>query len=305
LSKHLVSISDLTNDDIEKIFTIAKRLKNKTLAINKCDPRGLLTEKILACVFYEPSTRTSSSFIAAMTKLGGNIIPITQGVQFSSVSKGETFEDTIITLGQYADAIVLRHPEEGSALRASQISPVPIINAGDGIGEHPTQALLDLFTIVDHLKCYDGAQIALVGDLKYGRTVHSLVRLLANKNVNIVLVSPEQLKLPSHLLSLIPGASEVRNLADVVDTSDVIYMTRVQKERFPCELSYEKVKDCCILTKEMMDVVKKDAIVMHPLPRINEIDRRIDGDPRAVWFEQVKNGLWIRMAVLLKVLRNI
>jgi aspartate carbamoyltransferase len=302
--KHLISINDLSSNDIEEIFSLAKRLRNNTLAINNKNPFSLLFGKILACVFYEPSTRTSSSFIAAMAKLGGSVIPITQGVQFSSVSKGETLEDTIITLGQYADAIVLRHPDEGAARRAAKVSNVPIINAGDGIGEHPTQALLDLFTIIDNKNLVNDIKIALVGDLKHGRTIHSLVKLLSTYNVKITLVSPVELKLPFTLRNLLKNVVETTNLIDALPTADVIYMTRVQKERFTSNAYYELVKDSCILTKQMMSKVKNDAIIMHPLPRLNELDRSIDDDPRAVWFKQVQNGLWIRMAVLLQTLEN-
>ncbi len=300
--KHLISIDDVDSNEIDWLFNVAGRLRNRAIAINKQNPLGMLQGKVLACVFYEPSTRTSSSFISAMARLGGTVIPITQGVQFSSVVKGETFDDTIITLGQYADAIVLRHSEEGAALRASQISHVPVINAGDGPGEHPTQALLDLFTILDSKNPIDGTEIALVGDLKHGRTIHSLVKLLSNYNVKIALVSPNELRLPSNLRSLIPNAAEMTNIADALPTADVVYMTRVQKERFVNDADYERVKDACVLTKDMMSVVKNDAIVMHPLPRINEIDRAIDGDRRAVWFKQAQNGLWLRMAVLLRIL---
>ncbi len=300
--KHLISIDDVNDVELEWLFSVARRLRNHAMAINKQNPLDMLRGKVLACIFYEPSTRTSSSFIAAMTRLGGSVIPITQGVQFSSVVKGETFEDTVVTLGQYADAIVIRHPEEGMAHLASQISPVPVINAGDGTGEHPTQALLDMFTILDSKDPVDCTQVALVGDLKHGRTIHSLVKLLSKRNVRVMLVSPDELRLPKQLLTLVPNAVEVTNLHDVLQVADVIYMTRVQKERFLRIAEYERVKDACILTKEMMNAVKDDAIIMHPLPRMNEIDRRIDGDPRAIWFKQAQNGLWVRMAILLRIL---
>lgn len=302
--KHILKADQFTPDDIRETFELARKLEGQP-------PRGnatLLTGKTIACVFYEPSTRTSSSFIAAMTKLGGGVVPITQGVQFSSVAKGETLEDTIRTLGQYADAIVLRHPETGSAERAAKVSPVPIINAGDGIGEHPTQAMLDLYTIFREFGRLDGLTVTLVGDLANGRTIHSLVKLLNRYNVRFNLVSPELLRLKSSLgieprldaeVIVHRGLTEAR---DVLNASDVIYMTRVQKERFSYNDHYEDVKDSCLLTPELVSGMKETARILHPLPRVNEIPTEIDADPRAAYFRQVRYGLFVRMALLVRTL---
>jgi aspartate carbamoyltransferase len=302
--RHLISINDLTPDEIKSLFFHANLLRG---CEHLWDPlqKKPLAGKILACLFYEPSTRTSSSFIAAMARLGGTVIPITQGVQFSSVSKGETLEDTIRTLGQYADAIVLRHPVEGSAKSAAAVSPVPVINAGDGAGEHPTQALLDLFTMRDVKHDLEGKTIALVGDLLYGRTIHSLVRLLPREGAKLILVSPPELQLPIELRSFVPADTvEVHSLGDAIEHADIVYMTRVQKERFPSLEAYEHVKDACVLTRALMQRAKPDAAIMHPLPRVNEIEREIDDDPRAVYFTQVRNGMFVRMAILQRLIQQ-
>jgi carbamoyl-phosphate synthase/aspartate carbamoyltransferase/dihydroorotase/carbamoyl-phosphate synthase/aspartate carbamoyltransferase len=257
-------------------------------------------------LFYEPSTRTSSSFIAAMERLGGSVIPITQGVQFSSVSKGETLHDTIKTLEQYSDVIVLRHPDTGAAQIAATAASVPIINAGDGTGEHPTQALLDLFTIRQECGTLDGLHVAMVGDLRYGRTVHSLTQLLLHYDVQLSFVSPEILRLPLDYMNQVRGVGktvrETYNIADVIPTADVLYVTRVQKERFTDLAQYEGVKDLYRVTPELMERAKPDAVVMHPLPRVGEIDVRVDADERAAYFRQVKNGMYVRMALLAAVL---
>jgi carbamoyl-phosphate synthase/aspartate carbamoyltransferase/dihydroorotase/carbamoyl-phosphate synthase/aspartate carbamoyltransferase len=268
-----------------------------------CD---LLKGYVVACLFYEPSTRTSSSFIAAMQRLGGSVIPITQGVQFSSVSKGESLPDTIRTLEQYADAIVLRHPQIGSSQTAAEAASVPVLNAGDGVGEHPTQGLLDLFTIREELGRIDGLKIAMVGDLRYGRTVHSLTRLLMQYDVSLRYVSPEILRLPMSLMNqLIDRGMQVRethDVADVIENADVLYVTRVQKERFSDPSQYETVKDYYRITPDLMTQAKEKMVVMHPLPRVGEISPEIDDDPRAAYFRQVKNGMYVRMALLAAVL---
>jgi aspartate carbamoyltransferase catalytic subunit len=261
---------------------------------------------VLSCLFYEPSTRTSASFIAAMERLGGSVIPITQGVQFSSVSKGETLADTIRTLEQYSDVIVLRHPEIGSAQTAADYAEIPIINAGDGPGEHPTQALLDLFTIREELGTVDGLKVAMVGDLRYGRTVHSLTKLLAQYDVSLRFVSPEILRMPMVIMNEIIDAGldvrETHDVADVIENADVLYVTRVQKERFTDLAQYEEVRDHYEITPELMEKAKENMIVLHPLPRVGEIHYAIDADPRAAYFRQVKNGMYIRMALLAAVL---
>ncbi len=241
-----------------------------------------------------------------MERLGGSVIPITQGVQFSSVSKGETLPDTIRTLEGYSDVIVLRHPEIGSAKVAADYAQVPIINAGDGPGEHPTQALLDLFTIQDELGRIDGLNIAMVGDLRYGRTVHSLTKLLIQYDVSLRFVSPEILRLPLTIMNQVLDAGkdvrETHNVAEVIKNADVLYVTRVQKERFTDLAQYEEVRDQHEVTPELMAEAKEKMVVMHPLPRVGEIHYAVDTDPRAAYFRQVKNGMYIRMALLAAVL---
>ena len=299
----IIAVSQFTNDQLEYIFDIAEEMRDMCERMGGTD---LLRGRVLTCLFYEPSTRTSASFIAAMERLGGSVIPITQGVQFSSVSKGETLHDTICTLEQYSDVIVLRHPETGSAKIAATAADIPIINAGDGVGEHPTQALLDLFTIKEELGTLDGLHVAMVGDLRYGRTVHSLTQLLSRYDVRFTFVSPEILRLPLDYMNQVKDAGkearETYNVADVIGKADVLYVTRVQKERFSDLAQYESVKDYYRITPDLMQQAKEKAIIMHPLPRVNEIDVRVDSDPRAAYFRQVKNGMYIRMALLAAVL---
>lgn len=275
-----------------------------------------LKGRVLACLFYEPSTRTSASFISAMERLGGSIIPITQGVQFSSVSKGESLPDTIRTLEQYSDAIVLRHPEQGSARVAADYATVPIINAGDGPGEHPTQALLDLYTMQDELEhklngnSGEKFKIAMVGDLRYGRTVHSLVRLLPrymdSDEFIIYGVSPEILRLPLAIKNEVADSGvdirETHEIEDVIDRADVVYMTRVQKERFSDLSEYEEVKGSFEVTPDLMRKAKDDMRLMHPFPRAGEIHYAVDNDSRAAYFRQVQNGMYTRMALIHGVL---
>jgi carbamoyl-phosphate synthase/aspartate carbamoyltransferase/dihydroorotase/carbamoyl-phosphate synthase/aspartate carbamoyltransferase len=299
----ILSVNQFSMESLEYIFDVAEEMRTMVAQQGGAE---LLKGRVLSCLFYEPSTRTSSSFIAAMERLGGSVIPITQGVQFSSVSKGETLHDTIRTLEQYSDVIVLRHPDTGSARIAAAAADIPVINAGDGTGEHPTQALLDLFTIKEELGRLDGLHVAMVGDLRYGRTVHSLTQLLLNYNVRFSFVSPEILRLPLDYMNQVKDAGkdvrETYNVADVIGSADVLYVTRVQKERFTDLAQYESVKDFYRITTGLMAQAKPSAIVMHPLPRVNEIDVRVDSDPRAAYFRQVKNGMYIRMAVLAAVL---
>jgi carbamoyl-phosphate synthase/aspartate carbamoyltransferase/dihydroorotase/carbamoyl-phosphate synthase/aspartate carbamoyltransferase len=292
--------------DREKLAYIFSRAREMREIVRRAGGIDLLKGHVLACLFYEPSTRTSSSFIAAMERLGGSVIPITQGVQFSSVSKGETLADTVRTLEQYADAIVLRHPETGSAQLAADYSSVPILNAGDGTGEHPTQALLDLFTISEELGRIDGLKVAMVGDLRYGRTVHSLTKLLLHFDISLRFVSPEILRMPLSIMNEVIDAGvnvrETHDVADVIKNADVLYVTRVQKERFSDLAQYEEVKDHYEITPELMAEAKEKMIVMHPLPRVGEIHYAVDSDPRAAYFRQVQNGMFIRMALLAAVL---
>lgn len=318
--KHFTSIDSINKRQISALFGWADALRKDEI------PHGKLTGKSLACLFYEPSTRTSSSFIAAAHLLGGTVIPITQGVQFSSVAKGETLEDTIVTLGQYADAIVLRHPEIGSADRAAAVSPVPIINAGDGAGEHPTQALLDLYTIRAEIGRTDNFHIAFVGDLRFGRTVHSLIHLLLNyPNVTISLISPHRLSIEKDSYTgkkLVAAANEGRTIGEhfvtksvtdgtasfILADADIVYVTRVQKERFLGDagrLTYDDIKDSCLLTPEVVEKMKPSARILHPLPRVNEIPTSIDADPRAAYFRQVRNGMYVRAALLNAIIKGI
>ena len=253
--------------------------------------------KLLANLFYEPSTRTSSSFYAAMTKLGGAVIPI-NNVQYSSVAKGESLEDTIRTMQCYVDAIVLRHSIAGAAQAASEVATVPIINAGDGDGEHPTQALLDFYTIQRELDYPDGMHVVMMGDLWRGRTVKSLAKLLRNFDVRISWVSPPSLRIPPEYLAA--GEIETDNLDTVIADADVVYLTRVQKER--SGQSPEVMVDYCV-TEDHMRRAKEKMLLMHPLPRLTELPTALDRDPRAAYFRQMRHGLFMRMAVLASVLR--
>jgi len=299
----VISVDQFDRAKLSYIFHRSREMIEMVERQGSCD---LLKGRVLACLFYEPSTRTSASFIAAMERLGGSVIPITQGVQFSSVSKGESLPDTIRTLEQYADVIVLRHPEAGAAQVAADAASVPVINAGDGTGEHPTQGLLDLFTIRQELGAIDKLKISMVGDLRYGRTVHSLTRLLMQYDVSYRFVSPEILRLPMALMNeLIDKKMKVRethDVADVIENADVLYITRVQKERFSDPTQYEEVKDCYKITPGIMQRAKQRMALMHPLPRVGEIDPAVDSDPRAAYFRQVKNGMYVRMALLAAVL---
>ncbi|MEZ4583847.1 MAG: aspartate carbamoyltransferase, partial [Caldilineaceae bacterium] len=256
-------------------------------------------------LFYEPSTRTSSSFMAAMLRLGGQVIPI-NNVQYSSVTKGESLPDTVRTLESYSDIIVIRHPEVGAAATAAHYASKPVINAGDGVGEHPTQALLDQFTIIEELGRVDGLKVAMVGDLKYGRTVHSLTKLLVNYDVEFSFVSPEILQMPEDVLDVVRTGGHTVQLTDdvrnVIGEVDVLYVTRVQKERFTDLAQYDRVRDHYVIDEELMTQAKERMIVMHPLPRVNEISYAIDNDPRAAYFRQMRNGMYIRMALLAAVL---
>jgi aspartate carbamoyltransferase catalytic subunit len=301
--KDILSVDQFNNDMLAYIFHRAEEMRELVEHVGACD---LLHGNILSCLFYEPSTRTSASFIAAMERLGGSVIPITQGVQFSSVAKGESLPDTIRTLEQYSDVIVLRHPEIGSARVAAEAADIPIINAGDGAGEHPTQALLDLFTIKEELGTIDGLKIAMIGDLRFGRTIHSLTKLLINFEVSLRFVSPDILRLPmaimNHVIDRKIEVRETHDVAEVIENADVLYVTRVQKERFTDMAQYEEVKNQYLITTELMKRAKPKMVVMHPLPRVGEISEDVDKDARAAYFRQVKNGMFIRMALLAAVL---
>lgn len=301
----ILSVSQFDRMTLDYIFGVAHEMR---VLVERFGGADLLQGKILANLFYEPSTRTSSSFTAAMQRLGGQVIPI-NNVQYSSVSKGESLPDTVRTLESYADVIVLRHPEVGSAATAAYYAEKPIINAGDGIGEHPTQALLDLFTIVEELGAVDGLKIAMAGDLKFGRTVHSLTKLLTGYDVEFVFISPEILQMPQNVLDQVDEAGQpyrqVEGLHDVIGEVDVLYVTRVQRERFTDLAEYDRVKDSYIVDTEMMKRAKERMIVMHPLPRVGEISYGVDDDPRAAYFRQMRNGMYTRMALLAAVLGKV
>ena len=301
--KDILSVKQFDHDDLQYVFGVAHEMRGMVERVGTFD---LLKGKILANLFYEPSTRTSSSFTAAMERLGGSVIPISE-VKYSSVSKGESLPDTIRTLECYADVIVLRHPETGSAALAAKYARKPIINAGDGVGEHPTQALLDAFTIVEELGRLDNLTVTMLGDLKYGRTVHSLARLLSKfSGIKLNYVSPEILRMPREVMEEVGEKgipqTEYNSLEHVLSETDVLYVTRVQKERFEDQAVYESVKGAFVIDPEIMQAAKQEMIVMHPLPRVGEISVDFDDDPRAAYFRQMEYGLYVRMALLAMVL---
>ncbi len=323
--KHIISIDQFVRQDLQILFDAASSIRRR---IRKHD-RGLMevcAGKVMATLFFEASTRTDLSFQAAMRRLGGNIITASNGVQFSSMYKGEDLPDTVRAAGCYADVIVLRHPKVGSSYEAAFYldklnglidNPSVIISGGDGIGEHPTQALLDMFTIIDRKQSIDGLTITIVGDLQNGRTVHSLAKLIARyeaSGVRVCLVSPASLKMPQNIIGLLQASGaqvyETNNLMDVLSETDVIYWTRVQEERFQDNPEqYEAIKDDFIMTPTVLNQAKADAILMHPLPRKHEMGTAadhdlLDADSRAVYFEQMENGMFVRMALLAKVLEN-
>ena len=300
--RDILSVSQFDRAKLDYIFGVGEEMR---MLVERFGSADLLQGKILANLFYEPSTRTSSSFMAAMLRLGGQVIPI-NNVQYSSVTKGESLPDTVRTLESYSDVIVIRHPEVGSAATAAHYASKPVINAGDGVGEHPTQALLDLFTVQEALGTIDGLKIAMVGDLKFGRTVHSLTKLLVNYGVEFVFVSPDILRMPKDVIDVVNGSGhsyvETEDVHDCIGDADVLYITRVQKERFTDLAEYEAVKDQYVVDPALMSKAKERMIVMHPLPRVNEISYAIDSDPRAAYFDQMRNGMYIRMALLAAVL---
>ncbi|MGH2582428.1 MAG: aspartate carbamoyltransferase [Anaerolineales bacterium] len=300
--KDILSVKQFNRDDLNYIYEVAHEMREMVARVGTFD---LLKGKILANLFYEPSTRTSSSFTAAMERLGGSVIPINE-VRYSSVSKGESLPDTVRTLECYADVIVLRHPEVGASAEAAKYARKPIINAGDGVGEHPTQALLDLFTIFEELGDPGGLSVTMLGDLKYGRTVHSLTRLLSLFKIELNYVSPNILKMPNEIIDEIrekgiPQA-EYEKVEDVISKTDVLYVTRIQKERFENLDEYDSVKGLYVITPELLTKAKQKMIVMHPLPRVGEISMEVDSDPRAAYFRQMEYGLYTRMALLAMVL---
>lgn len=299
--RHLVRINDFSNDELQGLLGEAKNI------IQNPDAYGdRMQGRIMASLFYEPSTRTKLSFDAAMMCLGGQVIGFSD-MQSSSIVKGESLEDTIRTVSRYSDLVVMRHFIEGTPHQAAKVSLAPVINAGDGKGEHPTQTLTDLLTIHSRMGRVENLEVVLCGDLKNGRTVHSLVQALSRFSGNTFhFVAPEALKMPDYILDGLDKNSyrEYENIEDAIQFADILYMTRVQRERFEFMEDYFKVKDSVILNKKKMETAKKDMIIMHPLPRVNEIDVDVDDDPRAVYFEQVEYGMYVRMALILELVKD-
>ena len=300
--RHVIESQQFSRSLLEELFARAEEIKREPHRF-----MGRLSGQVMAALFYEPSTRTRLSFEAAMLRLGGQTMGTDNAREFSSAAKGETLEDTIRIVSGYADVIVLRHREEGAAKRAAAVSDVPIINAGDGPGQHPTQALLDLFTIRAELAKIDGVRVAMVGDLANGRTVRSLTYLLSKfKDIKLWFVAPPQVAMRDDLKSHLDEHGvpwvETEDLNAVLPEVDVVYMTRIQKERFTDPEAYGAVKGIYRMDKSSMALMRKYAILMHPLPRVDEISPEVDEDPRAAYFRQARNGLHIRMALLDKLL---
>ncbi len=297
-NRSLVSISDFSKEEILRIVELA--------AYFEANPnQELLKGKVVACLFFEPSTRTRLSFETAINRLGGRVVGFSDS-STSSATKGETLKDTIKMVSNYADLIVMRHPLEGAARYASEQSLVPIINAGDGANQHPTQTLLDLYSIQKTQGRLNDLNICMVGDLKYGRTVHSLLMAMMHFNPVFNLVAPEELKMPAEYKMMLYNAGipyyEHHEIMDSLCMADILYMTRVQKERFSDPIEYEKVKNVYILRNSMLDTTKETMKILHPLPRVNEIDVDVDENPKAYYFEQAKNGMYTRMAIIASIL---
>ena len=304
-NQDIISVEQFSKGDIETVFQLANFYKK---GVEQGSVFNDLKGKILTALFYEPSSRTFGSFVASIQRLGGGIIPL-QGVTYSSVSKGETLEDTVRTFESYSDCIVMRHSEKGAAKRASSVLSIPLINAGDGTGEHPTQGLLDLFTIKDKLGRTNNMKVAFVGDLKYGRTAHSLSKLISiYPKTTLYFIAPPLSPMPDEVVKIVKknGATvkTAKSIEEVLKTVDVLYMTRVQKERMEKSV-YEKIKNAYILTGKMARTMKKDSLIMHPLPRVGEITEDVDSNPRAMYLKhQMRNGMFIRMALLRLILKK-
>eukprot|EP01103_Thecamoeba_quadrilineata_P002445 TRINITY_DN12400_c0_g1_i1.p1 TRINITY_DN12400_c0_g1~~TRINITY_DN12400_c0_g1_i1.p1 ORF type:complete len:326 (+),score=81.85 TRINITY_DN12400_c0_g1_i1:102-1079(+) len=299
--KDVLSQSQFDRPTIENLFSVADALKEQIAT------KGVVNDlagKFLANVFFEPSTRTASSFQVAMNRLGGQVISV--NASSSSVVKGETLADTVRVLQNYVDAIVLRHPESGAAEVAAKWADIPVLNAGDGSNEHPTQALLDLYAIKSELGKIDGLTITLLGDLKFGRTVHSMAPLLAFFDVKINLVSPPALRMPQNVIDLVKSRGkdvhQTEDLDSVIGQTDALYVTRVQKERFASEEEYSKVKGSYIINKEFLKKAKPSTLILHPLPRVDEISPDVDDDKRAIYFKEPHYGMLMRMALLRSVI---
>lgn len=297
-NRSLVSINDYTKEEYLEILRVAAEFeKNPT--------QNLLDGKVIATLFFEPSTRTRLSFESAVNRLGGKIIGFTDASS-SSVKKGESLKDTILTVSCYSDLIVMRHPLEGSARYASEVATVPVINAGDGANQHPTQCLLDLYSIQQTQGTLENLKISLVGDLKYGRTVHSLVMAMSHFNPTFNFIAPDELKIPDEYKIFLDKKGikyeEYTDLAENITDSDIVYMTRVQRERFADPLEYEKVKNVYILKNNMLNDTRDNLKILHPLPRVNEIDTDVDSNHKAYYFPQALNGVFTRQAIMTKIL---
>ena len=302
---HFLTVDNMNKEVLHKLFNLAHDLK--ILTLSEKDLTNMLRGKIIALMFFEPSTRTHSSFAAATLRLGGTIINMDQN--HSSIKKGESLEDTIRMMNSYSDLICMRHPEPGAIEKVSKVSHNPLINAGDGTGEHPTQALLDIFTIREEIGTVNGITITMVGDLKHGRTVHSLAKLLRLYRVNLIrYVSPASLRMPQDIIELLNASGipqeQSDSLEEALHDTDVLYMTRIQRERFKSEEEYKKASGLYIVTPQLMTKAKKKMIVMHPLPRLDEISTAFDTDPRAAYFRQAEYGIFVRMALLLMTLKK-
>ena len=297
-NKSLVSINDFTKEECLRIIELAGEFEKKPV-------QDILKGKVVATLFFEPSTRTRLSFESAVNKLGGRIIGFSETAS-TSVSKGESLNDTIKTVANYCDLIVMRHPIEGSARYASEVSMVPVVNAGDGANQHPTQTLLDLFSIKKTQGTLENLNICMVGDLKYGRTVHSLLIAMSDFNATFNFISPKTLQMPSEYKKLLDEKGlkyyEHEEIHDTFKYADIIYVTRVQKERFSDPIDYEKVKNAFIIKNKMLEGTKPNLKVMHPLPRVNEIDTDVDENEKAYYFQQAKNGVYTRQAIVASIL---
>ena len=300
--RHMIDPLDFTKEEVDRLLALAD-----DIAADPSRYREVCRYKKLATLFYEPSTRTRLSFEAAMLNLGGSVLGFSSA-DSSSASTGESIADTIRVISCYADICAMRHPKEGAPLRASMYSRIPVINAGDGGHQHPTQTLTDMMTIRRRLGRLENLTIGLCGDLKFGRTVHSLIKSLSRyTNIRFILISPEELRVPDYVIREVLEPKnipfeEVSSLEDVMPQLDVLYMTRVQKERFFNEEDYIRLKDSYILTEDKMKLAKENMAVLHPLPRVNEITLPVDNDPRAAYFEQVQNGVYVRMALIMTLL---
>lgn len=297
-NKNLVSITDFTREEYLKILELAAEFEAK--------PRqDILKGYVIATLFFEPSTRTRLSFETAINGLGGRVIGFSDKGA-TSASKGETLHDTIKMVSNYADLIVMRHPLEGSARLASEVSSVPIVNAGDGANQHPSQTLLDMYSITKTQGRLENMKIAMVGDLKYGRTVHSLLQAMSKFNPTFYFISPDELKMPAtyklYLDKVGISYTESKDLSEFLKEADIVYMTRVQQERFTDPIEYERVKNAYILKRDMLEGTKKSMKVLHPLPRVNEIHPDVDVSPHAYYFDQARNGVFVRMAIISSIL---